>query len=660
MTTAQGIAISDNQNSLKAGPRGPVLLEDFVLREKITNFDHERIPERVVHARGFGAHGTFRPNKAHAKLTRAAFLQSPEIETPVFVRFSTVAGSEGSPDLARDVRGFAVKFYTSEGNYDLVGNNVPVFFIQDAMKFPDLIHSVKPEPDRGFPQAASAHDTFWDFASLMPESTHMLLWVMSDRAIPRSFRMMEGFGVHTFRLTNAKGAVTLVKFHWRPKLGSFSVIWDEAVKINGADPDFHRRDLWEAIETGDYPQYELSAQCFSEEQAAEFDFDVLDPTKLIPEELVPLTLLGTLTLDRNVDNFFAETEQVAFCPANLVPGIDFSEDPLLQGRLFSYLDTQLSRLGGPNFHEIPINRAQCPVRNFQRDGHMRVTQPVGRVAYEPNSLDLDGPRETANAGFVSAEAGDSGAKMRVRPESFADHYSQARMFFRSMSEPEKRHIVTAFAFELGKCQTREIRQRVLGRLKLVDPNLESAVADKLGMSGEATSLSLAAPVRDLVSSPALSLYAKAPKSIAGRKIAVLVADGCDESLLGTMRTKLKSEGATLEIIAPKVGGVRGNKSNMVSVDHALVGAPSVLFDAVVVLAEKDELIRASQLDPALEWLRNAFVHLKAIGIGSDSINLLEAAGVVADEAVVEIDSPQSIARFIDAAKQHRLWSREDR
>jgi len=658
LTTDQGVAISDNQNSLTAGPRGPVLLEDFVLREKITNFDHERIPERVVHARGFGAHGTFRTNKSHSKLTRAAFLQKPETETPVFVRFSTVAGSEGSPDLARDVRGFAVKFYTSEGNYDLVGNNIPVFFIQDAMKFPDLIHAVKPEPDRGFPQAASAHDTFWDFASLMPESTHMLLWAMSDRAIPRSFRMMEGFGIHTFRLVNAKGGVTLVKFHWRPKLGSFSVLWDEAVKINGADPDFHRRDLWEAIEAGEYPEYELSAQCFSEEQAADFEFDVLDPTKLIPEEVVPLTLLGTLTLDRNVDNFFAETEQVAFCPANLVPGIEFSEDPLLQGRLFSYLDTQLSRLGGPNFHEIPINRAHSPVRNFQRDGHMRVTQPVGRVSYEPNSLDLEGPRETAEAGFVSAEAGEIGHKMRVRPESFADHYSQGRMFYRSLTPPEQRHIVAAFAFELGKCQTRAIRQRMLGRLKLVDAALEAAVADKLGMTGEAATLTPASPARDLKPSPALSLVAKAPKTIAGRKLAALITDGCDEDLLKSVRTKLESEGAVLEVVAPKVGGVRGSKGNTLDVDHALNGAPSVLFDAVILLATEKELAEAMQLATALEWLRNAFSHLKAIGASASGKPLLELAGISLDEGVVVFDGARAIPQFIEAAKQHRLWTRE--
>jgi catalase len=659
MTTDQGIPISDNQNSLTVGPRGPVLLEDFVLREKITNFDHERIPERVVHARGTGAHGYFQPYKSHARLTRAAFLQDPEVKTPVFVRFSTVAGSEGSPDLARDVRGFAVKFYTSEGNYDLVGNNIPVFFIQDAIKFPDLIHAVKPEPDRGFPQAASAHDTFWDFASLTPESTHMLMWAMSDRAIPRSYRMMEGFGVHTFRMINAKGKASLVKFHWRPKLGSFSVIWDEAVKINGADIDFHRRDLWEAIEAGDFPEYELSVQVFDEEQAAEFDFDVLDPTKIIPEEVVPLTPLGRMVLDRNPANFFAETEQVAYCPANMVPGIEFSNDPLLQGRLFSYLDTQLSRLGSPNFHEIPINRPKTDVRNFQRDGHMRTTVPSGRVAYEPNSLGDGGPRETPQRGFTSFAATENGDKMRVRPESFADHFSQARQFYLSLTEPEQRHVAGAFAFELGKVETPAIRRRMLGRLRNVDRELADTIADKLGMPGEAEKLAPAVPPRDLPPSKPLSLYAKAPKSIAGRKVAVLVTDGSDEKLVATLRKQLATEQCKLVVVAPKIGGAKTADGKLLAADHALAAAPSVLFDAVVVAPSEAGVKELLGMAAAVDWVRDAFGHLKVIGHADAASALLEAAGVAAaaDAGVVPLGR-DGAAKFIEAAKRHRIWDRE--
>jgi catalase len=661
LTTNHGLAISDNQNSLKVGPRGPVLLEDFVLREKITHFDHERIPERVVHARGFGAHGYFQPNKSHSRLTKAAFLQDPAVKTPVFVRFSTVAGSEGSADLARDVRGFAVKFYTGEGNYDLVGNNIPVFFIQDAMKFPDLIHAVKPEPDRGFPQAASAHDTFWDFASLTPESTHMLMWAMSDRAIPRSFRMMQGFGVHTFKLVNAKGAVTLVKFHWRPRLGTVSLIWDEAVKVNGADPDFHRRDLWDAIEAGDYPEYDLAVQCFTEEEAEQFEFDVLDPTKLVPEELVPLTVLGTMVLDRRVDNFFAETEQVAFCPANLVPGIELTNDPLLQGRLFSYLDTQLSRLGGPNFQQIPINRPHVPVMNLQRDGHMQVGEPQGRVAYEPNSLDPSAPREDPKRGFVSDRAEEAGTKLRIRPESFADHYSQARQFWKSMTEPEQQHIVNAFAFELGKCEQRAIRQRMLGRLRLVDTTLESRVADKLGMAGEAAKLSPAVAVQDFDPSPALSQYGEMEPSLAGRKLAILVTDGCDAKLVATLRKAAAKEGATLKVVAPTVGGVKAAGGEALSVDLALAGSPSVLFDAVVVAASSEGAATLERTAAAVEWVRDAYGHLKAIGYTAAAAGLLKRAGVEGelDEAVVTIEG-KGLGRFIDAAKQHRCWEREAR
>src|SRR3984957_19078260 len=460
LTTNQGIPVSDDQNSLRIGPRGPGLLEDFVLREKITHFDHERIPERIVHARGTGVHGYFELDASLARYTKADFLCRPGEQTPVFVRISTVAGGAGSVDLPRDVRGFAVQFFTREGNFDLVGNNIPVFFIQDAIKFPDLIHAVKMEPDRGFPQAASAHDTFWDFISLMPESTHMILWAMSDRAIPRSLRMIEGFGIHTFRLVDAKGASTFVKFHWRPKLGLQSVLWDEAVKINGADNDYHRRDMWDAISSGNFPEWDLCLQLFTEEEANGFDFDVLDPTKLIPEEMVPLKKVGRMVLDRMPDNFFAETEQVAFCPANIVPGIDFSNDPLLHGRLFSYLDTQLSRLGGPNFQQIPINAPKCPMHNFQRDGHMQTAVPAGRVAYEPNSLAPDGPRESPSRGFRTFPRSEGGGALRVRPEAFADHYSQARLFYVSQTESEQNHIVSALVFELSKVETPAIRLRV--------------------------------------------------------------------------------------------------------------------------------------------------------------------------------------------------------
>src|SRR5688572_874927 len=466
LTTNQGVRINDDQNSLKAGSRGATLLEDFILREKITHFDHERIPERIVHARGSAAHGFFQVYESMAKVTRANFLQDPSVKTPVFVRFSTVAGSRGSTDLARDVRGFAVKFYTQEGVFDLVGNNIPVFFIQDAMKFPDLVHAVKLEPHNEIPQAASAHDTFWDFISLMPESAHMIMWVMSDRAIPRSFRMMEGFGVHTFRFVNAEGTSRFVKFHWKPVLGMHSLVWDEAQKISGKDPDYHRRDLYEAIANGDYPEYELGVQIVAERDEHAFPFDLLDATKLIPENMVPVQRIGRLVLDRNPDNFFAETEQVAFHPGHVVPGIDFTNDPLLQGRLFSYTDTQLLRLGGPNFHEIPINRSVAPVHNNQRDGHMRQQINVGRVSYQPNSIGGGCPMQAParDGGFVTFPQAMDGAKIRERGDKFFDHFSQATMFYNSQSEPEKEHLVDALRFELGKVERPHIRERMVGLL----------------------------------------------------------------------------------------------------------------------------------------------------------------------------------------------------
>ncbi|QDU96928.1 catalase [Lignipirellula cremea] len=659
LTTNQGLPIADDQNTLTVGPRGPQLLEDFILREKITHFDHERIPERVVHARGYAAHGYFQTYKPHAKLTKAAFLQQPDVKTPVFCRFSTVAGRAGSFDTARDVRGFAVKFYTTEGNYDLVGNNMPVFFIQDAIKFPDLIHSVKPAPDRDFPQAQSAHDTFWDFVSLNPESMHMLMWVMSDRGIPRSFRMMEGFGVHTFRMVNSKGEAKFVKFHWRPKLGTFSLIWDEAVKISGADPDFHRRDLWNAIQMGDFPEWELSVQAFSEEDAAKFDFDVLDPTKLIPEELAPLIPLGKMVLDRNVDNFFAETEQVAFCPSHLVPGIDFSNDPLLQGRLFSYLDTQLSRLGSPNFHQIPINQAKCPVANFQRDGHMQTIVPTGRVANEPNTLDDGSPRENPTAGFQSYAAAESGDKLRIRPESFADHYTQARLFWKSMMEVEQRHIVGGFAFELGKCQEAKIRTRMLGHLQNIDEKLCKQVAEKLGMAGQGDKIKPAVAVGDPEPSKPLSQYSVAPPSLQGKKIGLLTTTGLDSELYNSLLDAAGKEGATVAVIAPHKGPIQTSGGKEVQPDDFLAGAPSALFDCVILAPAANKVDALASEAAAIDWLRDAFAHLKVIGFTAAAAKLFEKAHVdpQADDGIVDLDS-KDLSAWIKQAKRHRIWDRE--
>ena len=656
LTTNQGTAISDNQNSLKSGPRGPALLEDFILREKITHFDHERIPERIVHARGSGAHGYFESLKDWSKLTKAGFLGAPGKRTKVFVRISTVAGGAGSVDTPRDVRGFAVKFYTDEGNFDLVGNNIPVFFIQDAMKFPDLIHAVKMEPDRGFPQAASAHDTFWDFVSLMPESMHMLMWAMSDRAIPRSLRHIEGFGIHTFRLVNAKGESTFVKFHWRPSIGAASTLWDEAVKIAGADPDYTRRDLWEAIDSGDFPEWTLNVQAFDQATADKLDFDILDSTKLIPEEVIPLTPIGRMVLDRNPVNFFAETEQVAFHPGHIVPGIDFTPDPLLQGRLFSYLDTQLIRLGGPNFHEIPINRPVCPMRNFQRDGHMRMAVPEGRVAYEPNSLDPGSPRENPARGFASFPDPEAGPKTRQRPESFADHYSQARQFWRSMTPPEQSHIVSAFTFELSKVETLAVRTRMLGHLDLIEPELGARVATAMNMTGQADTITPAVKPRDdLEPSPALSIVAKAPATIKGRTFAALVTEGSDGAAVDALRQALKKEGAKLKLVAPKIG-----KLGKLVPDAIIDGAPSVLFDGVVLMPSAKGAEELVGVAAAIDWLRDAFGHLKAIGFNEAAQPLLDEAGVEPDDdmGVVQLDTRAGINGFIAAAKKHKIWDRD--
>ena len=658
LTTNQGTPIADNQNSLRDGRRGPTLLEDFIFREKITHFDHERIPERIVHARGSGAHGYFQVYKPMAQLTRAAFLQDPKKKTPVFVRFSTVAGGAGSGDTPRDVRGFAVKFYTQEGNFDLVGNNIPVFFIQDAIKFPDLVHSVKMEPDRGYPQAASAHDTFWDFVSLMPESVHMLMWAMSDRTLPRSLRMMEGFGVHTFRLINAAGKSTFVKFHWRPKIGSATLIWDESVKLYGADPDSQRRDLHDAIVAGNYPEFEFSVQAFDQKTADTFPFDILDATKLIPEELVPLTPVGRLVLDRNPDNFFAETEQVAFHPGHVVPGIDFTNDPLLQGRLFSYTDTQLLRLGGANFHEIPVNRPKCPMRNFQRDGVRRMDVNPGQVSYEPNSLAPDGPRESPQAGFASFEEDNAGGKVRQRSETFADHYSQPSLFWRSMTEPEQRHIVSAFVFELSKVSALAVRRRMLGHLVNVNPELGKRVAAGMGMEGQAEPIKPARPIVDMKPSPALSLIAKAPQTLEGRKVGILVTDGSDGALVQAVRAAVEKAGATLQVVAPKVGGAKLKGGATLAADHQLAGGPSIFFDAVVVAPSAEGATALLHDAAAIDWVRDAFGHLKVIGAVAAAQPLLERAGVEPDAGVVALQGPKDATAFVAAAKKGRVWDRE--
>ncbi|MEP9368947.1 catalase [Xanthobacter sp. VNH20] len=660
LTTAQGGPVADDQNTLKIGARGPTLIEDFHFREKIFHFDHERIPERVVHARGYGAHGYFETYDSLAKYTRADLFQRPGEKTPAFVRFSTVAGSKGSFDLARDVRGFAVKIYTQEGNWDLVGNNIPVFFIQDAIKFPDVIHAVKPEPDRAFPQAQSAHDNFWDFISLTPESMHMIMWVMSDRAIPRSFRFMEGFGVHTFRFLNAQDESTFVKFFWKPKLGLQSVVWNEAVKINGADPDFHRRDLWDAIQSGNFPEWELRVQLFDQAFADSFDFDVLDPTKLIPEEILKPIPVGRLVLDRMPDNFFAETEQVAFMTQNVPPGIDFSNDPLLQGRNFSYLDTQLKRLGSPNFTHIPVNAPKCPFAHFQQDGHMAMRNPVGRANYQPNSWGA-GPREDPARGFRSFREDVDGPKVRLRPESFADHYSQARQFFNSQTATEQKHIAMALTFELSKCDNPLIRERMVAHLLNIDEALGATVADKLGMKELPEPADAAiTPRDDLPASPALSIIQNGPPSFAGRKVGVLVSNGCDGKLLKRLQAAIEKEGANMELIAPKVGGVETADGTMVPAKHMIDGGPSVLFDAVVLLLSEEGAERLTREAAARDFVADAFAHCKFIGFTTTAAPLLAKVGVApdADEGLIALDAAASVAKFIESCRTLRLWARE--
>jgi catalase len=663
LTTQQGIVVSDDQNTLRAGERGPSALEDFHFREKIFHFDHERIPERVVHARGYGAHGYFENYEPLTDITRADPFSEAGLRTPVFVRFSTVAGNKGSTDLARDVRGFATKFYTREGNWDLVGNNIPVFFIQDAIKFPDIIHAVKQEPDRGFPQAQSAHNNFWDFVSLMPESTHMLMWVMSDRAIPRSFRFMEGFGVHTFRLVNAEGRSTFVKFHWKPKLGMQSVVWNEALKISGADPDFHRRDLWDAITQGEFPEWELGLQLFDDEFADRFAFDILDPTKIIPEEEVPVRRVGRLVLDRMPENFFADTEQVAFCTQNIVPGIDFTNDPLLQGRNFSYLDTQVKRLGSPNFTHLPVNAPKCPMAHFQQDGHMAMMNPQGRVNYEPNSWDPPGPREDPAAGFRTYADGhgdEAGPKRRLRPESFADHYSQAQQFYVSQNGIEQQHIIDAFTFELSKCDRTAIRTRMVAALRNVDEDLARSVADGLGLPELPDALPAARePVRDLPASAALSILANGPDSFAGRKLGILITDGVDAAKLAELTSAAQRAKVTVELVAPSVGGVESSDGNRVPADQKIDGGPSVLYDAVVLLAPKQGAALLAALPAARDFVTDAFAHCKFIGYAGDPGPLLQAAGLASltDDGFISLDQ-QSATDFLTSCAGLRFWPRQ--
>ncbi|WP_277425504.1 catalase HPII [Pseudomonas chlororaphis] len=662
LRTNQGVKVADNQNTLKAGARGPSLLEDFIMREKITHFDHERIPERIVHARGVGAHGYFQTYENHSALTKAGFLRDPGKKTPVFVRFSTVQGPRGSGDTVRDVRGFAVKFFTDEGNFDLVGNNMPVFFIQDAIKFPDFVHAVKPEPHNEIPTGGSAHDTFWDFVSLQPESAHMVIWAMSDRAIPKSLRSMQGFGVHTFRFINAEGTSSFVKFHWRPTVGTCSLVWDEAQKLAGKDTDFHRRDLWESIESGDYPEWELGVQVIVEENEHKFDFDILDPTKLIPEELVPITPLGKMVLNRNPDNFFAETEQVAFCPGHIVPGIDFSNDPLLQGRLFSYTDTQLSRLGGPNFHELPINRPLVPFHNGQRDAMHRTTIDKGRASYEPNSIDGGWPKETPPAaedgGFESHNERIDAHKIRQRSPSFSDHFSQARLFFKSMSTHEQEHIIAAYSFELGKVEREWIRARQVNEiLANIDLELARRVAQNLG---------LPVPKRGTVDvpelspdhSPALSQANLLSGDIKTRKVAILAANGVDGKAIDAVKKALQAEGARARLLGPTSAPVTTADGKTLPVDASMEGLPSVAFDAVFVPGGAKSIQALSGDGVALHYLLEAYKHLKAIALQGEAKQLLDVLKLEVDAGLIVGGDAKALKAFFNAIAHHRVWERE--
>lgn len=681
LSSNQGVQIPDNHNSLKAGDRGPTLLEDFILREKISHFGHERIPERVINARGCGAHGYFKTYKSMVQFTSAGFLQDPELETPVFARFSSSTGSQGSADTMRDVRGFAVKFYTQEGNYDLVGNSMPVYYIQDAIKFPDLIHALKPEPNHEMPQASSAHDTFWDFASLMPEVTHMLMWTMSDRGLPRSLRMMEGFGVHTFRFINAQGDAFFVKFHWKPKLGVHGLVWDEAQKIAGKDPDFHRRDLWEAIEAGNYPEWELGVQIVDAGREDELGFDILDPTKLIPESQVPVQLIGKMVLNRNVENFFSETEQIAFHPGHLVPGIDFSNDPLLQGRLFSYTDAQLTRLGGPNFHELPINRSVCPIHNFQRGGSHRQAISKGRVAYEPNTLGngLEFRVDGAAQGFQPHSDAMDAAKVRRRSVSFDDHFSQATLFWNSQSVAEKDHIVAAFRFELSKVDVPEIRQRMVDNLAHVDLKLAARVAASLGINApDPKAAAGRLGFRDcriankVDEDSALSMAARPGNSVKTRKIAVLVADGVDAPSLRRLVQDMSAAGLVCKLVGPQLGTVSTVSGKQLTVDHTFATMPSVMFDAVVIPGGNDSAVFLTGLGDAVHFVLESYKHGKTICAVNEGAQLLSTLGFSADKNPEVITMPTGGVLLADARKvmdgqlsqdliaaiaQHRHWDR---
>ncbi len=690
MTTDQGIGVSHTDDSLKTGSRGPTIMEDFHFREKMTHFDHERIPERVVHARGAGAHGYFQPYESMAEYTKAKFLSDPNTKTPVFARFSTVVGSRGSADTVRDVRGFAVKFYTEEGNYDLVGNNMPPFFIQDAIKFPDLVHSIKPDPDNDMPQASAAHDTFWDFASLMPETTHLIMWVLSDRAIPRSFRMMEGFGVHTFRFINEAGKARFVKFHWRPMLGTHSMVWDEAQKVAGKDPDWLRRDLWEAIDMGEYPEFELAVQIVEEEDEFKFDFDLLDATKLIPEELVPLKPIGKMVLNRNPDNFFAETEQAAFHPGNLVPGIDVTNDPLLQGRLFSYLDTQINRFTSTNFSEVPINRPVCPVHNHQQDGFMRQRINKGKANYFPNSIGNGCPMMTPEnmGGYMHYMERIDGQKIRARSESFNDHFSQPAMFWNSLTEPEKQHIVSAAHFELGKVENKEIRRRQLVHFHHVNPDFAKRVAAGIGVEvPEDKSVTLTGNYesnkasekmkkgKSVKESPAVSMEKNKVKTAKSRKVAILIEDGFDCNELMQVKQAIKDAGAHAKIISKTLGKRTSSTGEQVEVDKNHVTTASIMFDAVYVPDGEKSIAAMMKEGDALHFLSEAFKHCKPIATSGHGIALLDrafitginvansnAGQVVSDKGVVtagsDAEADEFAVKFIDAIKMHRFWDRE--
>ena len=661
LTTAQGAPIADAQNSLKAGERGPTLLEDHQLREKIFHFDHERIPERVVHARGYGAHGYFENYDDLSDITAAGLFKNPGQKTEVFVRFSTVLGNKGSPDVARDVRGFAVKFYTDEGNWDIVGNNIPVFFIQDTIKFPDLIHSGKPAPDRAFPQAQTAHDNFWDFISLTPESMHMIMWSMSDRTLPRSFRTMEGFGVHTFRFINNEGQSTYVKFHWKPVSGLQSVMWDEAQKLNGKDPDFHRRDLHDAIEAGNYPEWELGVQLFDDEFAEQFEFDILDSTKIIPEEQIPVRPIGKMVLNRNVDNFFSETEQVAFCTQNLVKGIGNSDDPLLLGRHFSYLDTQLKRLGSPNFTHIPVNAPRCPFSNFYQGGHMRTESRAGRVNYEPNSWPVDeaGPRENPQTGFESYPEEVQGQKRRVRSETFADHYSQAIQFYKSQTPVEQEHMAEALSFELSKVQREDIRARVVSHLLNIDQKLATAVADNLRLNGLPEPATPARePVKDLPASDALSIEKNLARNFTGRKLGIVVTDKAPASMVDALKTQFHAINAMVEFVTPFIGGVELDDGSLLVGDQSIEGGPSVLYDAVAVVGDKKELSILARRKAFMDFVSDATFHCKYMGLNDAAVpfvkGLLAREDLLPGQLLLKADDIQS---FIEQCHRMRCWER---